>query len=149
MSNSQISPKSGSQSGSTSGSTSSAPPPKMESAIAARVAEYFCLPGFFCGRRQCRRRGRCGWIFPSTGEPCCLRNLLPKERQIFDELYEKVRRVRSYLGYNELTYTSPYASRRELEDAAVALAQRFVPACDRRRWNDARRARDKEPPPTC
>jgi hypothetical protein len=119
----------------------------MESAIAARVAEYYRLPGYFCRRRQCRRRGRCGWVFASTGEPCCLRNLAPKERQIFDELYEKVRRVRSYLGYNDLTYTSPYASMRELEDAAVALAQRFVAACDRRRWNDARRARDREPPP--
>ena len=141
MSSPQISPQPNPQAG--------VKPPKMDGAIAVRVAEYLRLPGFFCRRRQCRRRGRCGWVFPLTGEPCCLRNLLPKERQIFCDVYEKTLRVRSFLGCIGLTYASPYASMREIEDAAMAIAQPLVPARDRRRWNDARRARDREPPPTC
>lgn len=122
-------------------------PPKIDSTLAARVAEHFGLPAWLCQRRQCRRKGRCGWIFPSTGEPCCLRNLVPEQRRMFDQLYKTTRAARSHLGHVGLMYASRSAAWRDLEDAAVALAQPLVPRADRRRWNDARRMRDALPPP--
>jgi len=120
--------------------------PKIDRIFLTRTAEALALPQMVCGRRHCRRASACRFYFTDTGEPCCLQNLSPEQRRIFDEVCEKADRVRSGLGIIGLTYASPTHGMRALEDIAVEIARATFRRGEGKRWNAARRAREKLPP---
>ncbi len=120
--------------------------PKIERVFLTRTAEALALPQMVCGRRVCRRAGACCFHFTDTGEPCCLQNLSPEQRRIFDEVCEKAHRVREFLGMIGLTYAAPMHDLRALEDIAVEIARATFRRGEGKNWHAARRAREKLPP---
>ena len=110
--------------------------------LMAHTAEMLALPHFACRRRDCRRRNACFWHFKGSGEPCCLRNLAPAQRRLFDDLYEQALLVREHGGRNGLMYAWGNAEHRPLQDAGVEIARTIIPPHDKRRFDTFRRDRE-------
>lgn len=124
------------------------PLPPRDTALLARTAEMLALPQRVCRRRECRRRGRCGWFFAATGEPCCLANLDPAQRALFDELAEKVRVARDFGSWSgKLVFASAWRADRALQDAAVEAARPLVSGPALRRFRAFAARRESQPPP--
>lgn len=117
--------------------------PPLDIHLAARTAEAMALPLMVCRSRKCRRGQRCRWYFKATNEPCCLRNLDPGQRAIFDRIYEDARFAREFLGWEGPFFKAVSGPQRMRDDLAIAIARnvsnRWIP----KRWDATRRAREK------
>src|SRR3546814_7006711 len=102
--------------------------PAINTHIAQRTAEMLAMPGMVCQRRDCRRKNACRWYFGVGGEPCCLRNLSPRQRALFDALYREALRTRDYgvLGSTMCAARDP--QQRALQDAGVEIARTAIHA---------------------
>jgi hypothetical protein len=121
--------------------------PPLDRALLARTAEMLALPERVCRRRDCRRRGRCGWFFKDTRQPCCLANLDAAQRRLFDEFAEQVRDVRDYGNlHSKLAYASPFVETRALQDAAVEVARTLLSGAALREFRAFAALRDTHPP---
>ena len=116
--------------------------PPMDVALASRTAELLALPQMVCRRRDCRRRNKCFWRFTAIREPCCLRNLTPEQRRVFDAVYLEARGALHCLGRFDMMFLSPQPFYREYENAAVEIA-RNMRNWDYKRWNAAWRKRER------
>lgn len=115
--------------------------------LMTRTAEMLALPHLACRRRDCRRRNACHWHFKASGEPCCLRNLDPEQRRLFDELYEQALLIRDNGGRHGLMYAWGNPVHRPLQDAGVDIARTVIPARDKPRFDAFRRDREQITPP--
>lgn len=119
-----------------------------DSPLLARTAEMLALPQFVCRRRDCRRNGRCSWLFRSTGEPCCLANLDAEQRGHFDAFAKLVRDARDFGSWNsKIIFASPWRETRALQDAAVEAARPLVSRAARRCFRAFEAMRARQPPP--
>lgn len=117
--------------------------PPFDIHLAARTAEAMTLPLMVCRHRDCRRGQRCRWYFEATNEPCCLRNLDPGQRAIFDRLYEDARFARDSLGWEGPFFKDLSGPQRMRDDLAIAIARNVSNRYLAKRWDATRRAREK------
>ncbi len=117
--------------------------PPIDTRLAARTAEAMALPLMVCRNRNCRRGQRCRWFFKATNEPCCLRNLDPGQRAIFDRLYEDARFAREFLGWEGPFFEDQSGPQRLRDDLAIAIARNVANRYLAKRWDATRRAREK------
>ncbi|MBO0141675.1 hypothetical protein JZX87_10945 [Agrobacterium sp. Ap1] len=117
--------------------------PPIDTRLAARTAEAMALPLMVCRHRNCRRGQRCRWFFKATNEPCCLRNLDPGQRAIFDFLYEDARFTREFLGWEGPFFEDQSGPQRMRDDLAIAIARNVANRYLAKRWDATRRAREK------
>jgi hypothetical protein len=115
----------------------------IDTYLAARTAEAMALPLMVCRNRDCRRGQRCRWYFKANNEPCCLRNLDPGQRQIFDYLYEDARFAREFLGWEGPFFEDLSGPQRLRDDLAIAIARNVSNRYLAKRWDATRRARAK------
>ena len=118
-------------------------PPPIKTHIAARTAEMLGLPQLVCRRRDCRRNHCCRWNFPSTGEPCCLRNLTVEQRRLFDVVYHDANAASHFLGTDPYRFEALAGARRAADDLAIAIARTDPHRRQWQQWDAARRAREK------
>jgi hypothetical protein len=115
--------------------------------LMARTAEMLDLPRLVCRRRSCRRAGRCGWHFPKSGEPCCLADLTPALRRLFNEVCARAEVARDLAGEGGcILLASPFLRERMIEDAAVEIARPLLPRWRRKVFRAMLAARAKKPP---
>ncbi len=117
--------------------------PPFDTALAARTAEAMALPLMLCRHRDCRRGQRCRWHFKSTGEPCCLRNLDPAQRKLFDRIYREARSAKGFLGSNSEDFDTRSGPQRLSDDLSIAIARHVASRWRPEQWDAARRAREK------
>ncbi len=117
--------------------------PPFDTDIATHTAEAMALPQMVCRRRGCRRRRRCRRYFTATGEPCCLSNLDPAQRAIFDRIYLAAHLAKHFLGSDSDMFETKRGPQRLLDDLAIAIARNVQNRWFRAGWDTARRAREK------
>src|SRR3546814_19208758 len=93
--------------------------PAINTHIAQRTADMLAMPGMVCQRRDCRRKNACRWYFGVGGEPCCLRNLSPRPRALFDALYREALRTRDYHVLRSTLCDARDPHQTALQDAAL------------------------------
>ena len=115
-------------------------PLSVDTKLMAHTAEMLAMPQRVCRRGECHRKNGCKRYFPKTGEPCCLQNLTPEQRRLFDELYTLAASIRSWYI---LGFSSPDPVQRSLEDAGVEIVRAVIAPRDKRRFDAFRRDRDR------
>ncbi|AYD01031.1 hypothetical protein [Neorhizobium sp. NCHU2750] len=117
--------------------------PPFDSMLAVHAAEALGLPHMVCGRRSCRRAGRCGWVFNGSKEPCCLANLDREQRALFDRVYKAAHFAKGFLGWDSDYFQAVSRPQSLLDDLAIAIARNVPNRWWPERWDAARRAREK------
>lgn len=124
--------------------------PPLDRHLLARTAEMLALPWRVCRRRDCRRRGRCGWFFRDTQQPCCLANLDAGQRALFDAFAEEVRDMRDYGRLSSrLAFASCFRETRAAQDAAEEVARSLKAGTALREFRAFAAMRAAQPPATC
>ena len=122
--------------------------PPLDAALLACTADMLALPQHVCRRRDCRRKGRCAWVFRATQQPCCLANLDAGQRRLFDQLAEQVRDARDFGSWeSKVVFDSPWRGEREIEDAAVEAARSLLSGAALRRFRRFAAGRERRPLP--
>lgn len=120
---------------------------KYDTHLAFRTAEMLALPQLVCRYRLCGRLNRCDLFFRTTGEPCCISNLRPDQRRIYEELYALALKVRRQCGSPLVIFDSRDPMKRELEEAAIEIVSHTLShpssRAFRKRFHAWRRARAK------
>ena len=82
------------------------------------TAEMLAMPYRACHSRDCRRALACRYRNRRSGEPCCLQQLDPAEREAFDQFFILVLRIADALAIER---PGRSADARELEQAAIEI----------------------------
>ena len=122
--------------------------PAIDTHIARHTAEMLALPHLVCSRRNCRRGNACRWYFTASGEPCCLRNLTPPERALFDTFYREALRTRDYGIWGSTLCAARDPEQRALQDAGVEIARNAVHIEMKKNFDSYRRKWDALAPAT-
>ncbi|WP_313200221.1 hypothetical protein [Rhizobium sp.] len=117
--------------------------PPLDAHLAMCTADVMAMPQMVCRRHSCRRGQRCRWYFETSREPCCLRNLDPGQRAIFDQIYQAAHFAKGFLGSDGPFFEALSGPERLSDDLSIAIARNVAHRWMVERWDKARRAREK------